>query len=213
MKNVKEIESPRSFNPFKNDPFLRVTFTWAAGLVGVIMVFTFAALQLDESENLVITGIPFFVVVFGCAYLVKFIGKRPVYYCGLCGFLVGAGLALIGLIGELISGLYWESFIRFLFVAFMRGAPLVFVGMFAGWWVTRGRVPIEIEMPGKQEIEEARKNGRAEPAPRIITPVSAMPGSKTENAAMLKQLEKDPYSLLPEKERQKQTKLQGKNQK
>jgi hypothetical protein len=193
-------------NPFKTDPFFRVTASWAAGLVAVIMVMTFAATQMDNSDQRVIDAIPFIVVLFGCVYLVKFIGKTPSFYSGLCGVMVGFGLALMGLVGELFQGFYWESFSRFLYVGFLRALPLLLIGMLSGWWVTRGRVAIEIEMPGKKEIEAAHKEGRPEPTPRIITPVSAMPGSKSANSALLEQLDKDPVSLLSEKEKKSRLK-------
>jgi hypothetical protein len=206
MQTKKKDKTTRSSNPFKNDPFLTVTVTWSLGLVAMVLVLTFVSYQLDDRYNLLVTGIPFFVTLFGCAYLVKFIGRRPVFYTGMAGFFVGVGLAFVGLVEELLSGLYWESFARFIFVSIARGAPLVFVGMFAGWWSTRGRIPIEIEVPGKKEVEAANKSGLAEPTPRIVTPLSAMPGSKATNAAILNQLEKDPASLLSERERHKRFK-------
>ncbi|MEI7556497.1 hypothetical protein [Candidatus Chlorohelix sp.] len=206
MRTKEKNKSTRFSNPFKNDPFITVTITWSLGLVAMVLMLTFAAYQLEDRLNVLVTGIPFFVTLFGCAYMVKFIGCRPLYYTGMAGFFVGVGLAFVGLLEELFNGLYWESFARFVLVAIARGAPLVFVGMFAGWWATRGRIPIEIEIPGKKEVEEATKSGLAEPAPRIITPLSAMPGSKTTNAAMLEQLEKDPASLLSERERHKRLK-------
>jgi len=193
-------------NPLKNDPFLKSALTWALGIVSFTLVLKFAALQMVETEKGLVELIPFLFVIFGAGYLVKFIGQRPAFYSGVCGFAVGMGLSFVGLISELLDGLYWESFARFLWAGVARGVPLAIAGAIAGWVVTRGRVAIEIEIPEKKEIEAAKKAGIAEPSPRIITPISELPGSLSGNKSLLEQLDSDPVSLLPEKERKRREK-------
>ncbi len=208
-KNQRVPQAPAagttSLNPWK-DPFFRTTFSWAAGIVSVILVVDFAAKQTPDTSQWIIDLIPFFLVGGGSFYLVKFIGRKPAYYCGLNGLLVGIGLALVGLIPELFEGAHWESFYLFALVSFARGIPLLLVGMIFGWFATRGRVPIEIELPGKDELELAKKEGRPEPGPRIVTPVTAMPGSLSANKALLEKLETDPQAIMPEKIKRQQQK-------
>ncbi len=193
-------------NPLKNDPFLKSALTWALGIVSFTLVLNFAALQMAETEKGLVELIPFLFVIFGAGYLVKFIGERPAFYSGVCGFAVGMGLAFVGLVNELLNGLYWESFARFLWAGVARGVPLAIAGAIAGWVVTRGRVAVEIEVPGKKDIEAAKKSGMPEPSARIITPITELPGSVSNNKSLLEQLDSDPVSLLPEKERKRREK-------
>ena len=193
-------------NPLKDDPFLRTSLTWALGIAGMNMAILFSMLQLTTTyDERVANFVPFLFVLFGAAYMVRFIGRRPVYYCAIFGFTVGACFALLGLARELLQfqGVYYESFVRFGLVAVVRGIPLALVGALGGWVVTRGRVPIEIEMPTKKDEDAARQAGLQQPAPRIVTPLAAMPGSQETNAALLERLEKDPESLMSEREQQK----------
>ena len=193
-------------NSFKNDPFLRTSVVWGLGILGMIMVLQFAQLQLFSTyDERVASLVPFLLVLFGAAYMVKFIGSRPVFYTAICGLTVGVGLAFLGLLNELLSfqGIYLESFARFLLVAVVRGAGMLVVGGLAGWIMTRGRTPIAIELPSKKEEDEARRSGQPLPGPRIVTPVSAMPGNPEANAALMEQLEKDPTSLMSERQRRK----------
>lgn len=193
----------KNFFIFKETSFLRTSFVWGLGLLCMIMVIKFSVLQLVKTyDRAVDEVIPFFVVLFGAAYLVRFIGQRPIYYTAICGATVGLGMAFLGLVNELLGGLYYESFVRFGLVALFRAIPLGLVGALAGWIMTRGRVPIEIEIPTKKETEIARQEGR-ELGPRIVTPLADMPGSSETNQALLEQLENDPLALLTENERRK----------
>jgi hypothetical protein len=195
-------------NPFKNDPFLKTSVVWGLAILAMIMVLQFAQLQLFSTyDSRVAALVPFLLLLFGAAYMVKFIGARPVFYTAICGLTVGVGLAFLGLLEELLSfqGIYFESFARFLLVAVVRGAGMMVVGGLAGWIMTRGRVPIAIELPSKKEEDEARRSGQPLPGPRIVTPVSAMPGNPETNAALMEQLEKDPTSLMSEHQRRKVT--------
>ncbi len=201
-----EIEAQKVRYSLTDDPFLKTALVWGLGILSMIIFLQFAMLQLfNNYDERLASLMPFLVVFFGAAYMVRFIGARPALYTGICGLTVGVGLAFLGLVNELLSfqGVYFESFARFLLVAFVRGVGMFAVGAVAGWVMTRGRVPIEIEMPTKKEEEAARQAGEALPAPRIVTPLAAMPGSPETNAALLEQLEKDPISLMTDKERQK----------
>lgn len=202
---MKSSPNFRLKNPFKSDPFLRTSVVWGLGLLCMILVADFAGRQLNAYDARIGQLIPYGVVLFGAAYMVRFIGVRPVYHTALCGVTVGVSLALLGLISELLGfrGIFFESFARFAWVALFQGALMGLIGGAAGWVMTRGRVPIEIEMPTKKDEEEARKKGESLPAPRIVTPLAAMPGSPEKNAALLEQLEKDPTSLMSERERHK----------
>jgi hypothetical protein len=200
-----------SWSNLKNDPFLRVSLTWALGITGMIMVLSWAQLQLSREnfDRTLFELVPFLFVLFGAAYMVKFIGRKPVLYTTLCGIFVAVFVAGLGLVGDLLSGPSWEAFVRFVWVAAFRSVGMALMGALGGWVMTRGRVPIEIELPDKSEIEEARRADRPEPAPRIVTPLSAMPGSQTANAALLEQIENDPDSLLPETEKRRRAKRKG----
>ncbi len=195
-------------NALKNDPFLRTSLTWALGVTSMNMAITFAMLQLDTYDARLAGFIPFLLVLFGAAYLVKFIGRRPAYYCGIFGFTVGTCFALLGLANELLqfTGVYYQSFVRFALVAVLEGVSLGLVGALSGRIMTRGRVAIEIEIPTKKEEDTARQNGQPLPGPRIVTPVAAMPGSRETNTALMDQLDKDPDSLLSERERRRMAK-------
>jgi hypothetical protein len=190
---------------FSINPFMKVSIVWGLGLLSMIMVIEFAMLQLVTFDARVEALIPFLVVLFGSANMVKFVGARPAFYAGMCGVTVGVGMAFLGLLNELLSseGIYFESFARFLWVAVVRGVGMLGVGAVAGWIMTRGRVPIAIEVPTKKEEDAARRAGMEAPPPRIVTPVSAMPGSVEVNTRLLEQLEKDPTSLMSERERRK----------
>lgn len=204
MKNI--------WSNLKNDPFLRVSVTWALGITGMIMVLSWAQLQLSAQnfDRTIFSLVPFLFVLFGAAYMVKFVGRKPVLYTTLCGIFVAIFEAGLGLIGDLADGFSWQAFVRFVWVASFRSVGMALMGALGGWVMTRGRVPIEIELPDKQEIEAAHREGRAEPLPRIVTPVAAMPGSATSNVAMLEQMEKDPESLLPESEKRRRARQQAK---
>ncbi len=199
-----------SWTRIKEDPFFRVSISWALGITGMIMVVSWAELQLGSEtfDRAVFELVPFLFVLFGAAYMVKFVGRKPALYTALCGVFVAIFMALIGLIGDLMNGLSWEAFARFVWVAAFRSVGMALMGWLGGYIMTRGRVPIEIEMPGKKEIEAAHKAGIEEPTPRIVTPVSAMPGSFSLNASLLEQLENNPESLLPEKEKRRREKKQ-----
>jgi hypothetical protein len=197
-----------AWSKIKNDPFLRVSFTWALGITGMIMVLSWAQLQLTAAsfDQVIFSLVPFLFVLFGAAYMVKFVGRKPVLYTTLCGVFVAIFEAGLGLVGDLLNGLSWEAFFRFFWVAAFRSVGMALMGALGGWIMTRGRIPIEIELPDKKELEAAHKEGRPEPAPRIVTPLSAMPGSATANAALLEQMERNPESLLPEREQRKRAK-------
>lgn len=193
-------------NLFATDSFLKTSIVWGLGILSMIMVLEFAMLQLITTYDERVAGfVPFLVVLFGTAYMVRFIGARPAFYTAICGLTVGVGMAFLGLLSELLqfNGIYYESFARFFLVGAVRGLGMMAVGAFAGWIMTRGRVPIAIEMPTKKEEEAARKAGQDLPAPRIVTPVAAMPGKLEANTALLEQLEKDPVSLMSEREQRK----------
>lgn len=200
-------------NPLKEDQFLRTSIVWALGLLSMLMVIKFSVLQLTTTYDKAVDELmPFLIVLFGAAYMVRFVGRRPVYYTMICGATVGVGMGLLGLANELLNGLYYESFIRFALVSVFRAVPLALVGGLAGWIMTRGRVPIEIEIPTKKEEEAAHKEGR-DVGPRIVTPVAAMPGKQEANTVLLEKLEKDPLSLLSDGERRKYLKRMEKLQK
>ncbi len=206
---------PRFKNPLKSDPFLKTSVVWGLGVLSMIMVLDFAMLQLATTYDSRVAGVvPFLVLLFGAAYMVRFIGARPVFYTAICGLVVGVGQAFLGLLGELLQfeGVYFESFARFLLVGLVRGISMMGVGAIAGWMMTRGRVPIAIDMPTKKEEEAALKAGEDLPTPRITTPVSAMPGSVAQNQALLDQLESDPLSLMTEAERRKYLKKEAARQ-
>lgn len=180
------------FRALKSDQFLKTSIIWGLGILGLVMVFDFGMIQLDAYDPALESIIPFALVLFGGAYMVKFIGARPVLYTAICGLTVGYGMAFLGLLNELLKfeGIYYESFLRFLYVGTLRGAGLALAGALGGWIMTRGKVPIEIEVPSKKEEDEARLAGKPLPAPRIVTPVSAMPGSLEVNTALLAEVEK-----------------------
>ncbi len=197
-----------TWDKMKNDPFLRVSLTWALGITAMIMVLSWAQLQLTERnfDRRIFELVPFLFVLFGAAYMVKFVGRKPVFYTTLCGIFVAVNLAFLGLIGDLLDGPSFEAFVRFIWVAAFRSVGMALMGALGGWIMTRGRVPVEIELPDKKELEAARREGRDEPGPRIITPVSAMPGSASTNTALLEQLAENPDSLLPESEKLRRAK-------
>jgi len=199
----------------KNDPFVRVSLSWALGVTGIIMVIGWIELQLAENfDPRLYELIPFLVTLFGAAYMVKFVGRKPVLYTALCGVFVAIFMAFLGLIGDLLNnGLSWQAFVVFVLVAAFRSLGMALVGALGGWIMTRGRVPIEIEIPGKKEVEAARREGLEEPAPRIVTPLAAMPGALDTNTSMLEQLNRDPESLLPENEKRRRAKNAARNAK
>jgi cytochrome bd-type quinol oxidase subunit 1 len=190
-------------NSVKTEPFLKTSVMWGLGLLCMIMVAKFGMLQLTKSYDRAIDEIiPFFTVLFGAAYLVRFIGSHPVFYTAVCGATVGVGMGFLGLVNDLMAGFSLNAFVRFFLVALIRAIPLFFVGALAGWIMTRGRTPIAIEMPTKKEEEKAKQEGR-DVGPRIVTPVNAMPGSAEANQKLLDKLESDPLSLMSDKEREK----------
>jgi hypothetical protein len=199
-------------NSVKTDPFLKTAVMWGLGLLCMIMVAKFGMLQLTKTYDRAIDEIiPFFTVLFGAAYMVRFIGARPVLYTAICGATVGVGMAFLGLVNDLMGGFSLNAFVRFALVAVIRAIPLFIVGGLAGWIMTRGRTPIAIEMPTKKEEEAAKAEGR-DIGPRIITPVSAMPGSAETNRKLLDKLESDPLSLMSDRERDKYLKRLAKAQ-
>jgi hypothetical protein len=197
-------------NSVKSEPFLKTAVVWGLGLLCMIMVAKFGMLQLTKSYDRVIDEIiPFFTVLFGAAYMVRFIGARPIFYTAVCGATVGVGMAFLGLVNDLMGGFSLNAFARFALVAVIRAIPLLMIGALAGWIMTRGRTPIAIEMPTKKEEEAAKAEGR-DIGPRIVTPVAAMPGSADTNRKLLEKLESDPLSLMSDRERDKYLKKMAK---
>ncbi|NWJ97096.1 MAG: hypothetical protein HXX20_15030 [Chloroflexi bacterium] len=196
------------WSKLSHDSFLQVSLTWALGITGMIMVLSWAQLQLNDTnfDKTIFDLVPYLFVLFGAAYMVKFVGRKPVFYTTLCGIFVAFGMAGLGLFRELVEGLSFEAFARFIWVASFRSIGMAMMGALGGWIMTRGRVPIEIELPDKKEIDAARQQGQPEPAPRILTPVSSMPGQAAANLALLDKMKNDPDSILSESEKRRRAK-------
>lgn len=191
-------------NPFANDPFIKTSVVWGLGLLVMDMGLTWTLIQSDSYDRRVSGIFPFILVILGAWYLIRFIGARPLFHCFLCGAVVGFGLATLGFIGdEFNNGLSWNGLELYLVLIPTYMLSLGLPALAVGWVRTRGRTPIEIELPDKKEEEAAKRARQEPPKPRIITPVSEMPGSVEANKVLLKQLEKDPTSLMSEHEREK----------
>lgn len=189
-------------NPF-SDPFFKTSVVWGLGLLAMYMCLMWAMIQLDSFDTRVAGAMPFLLVILGSWYLVRFIGARPAFHCFLCGAVVGLGYVTLGFISDESSGLSYEGIVRYVLLIPAAMLGLGLPGLLVGWFRTRGRTPIEIEIPNKRETEAAKREGRELPPPRITTSVEEMPGSFKANTALLEKLESDPFSLLPERERLK----------
>jgi hypothetical protein len=204
--------------PFKNDPFMRTSFTWGLAVTCMIVIVQLMLTSLDTTPGFttgeraiqeVITAV---FTLFMCAYMVRFIGGKPLFYTAFCGFWVAFWLAIYGLVAEIIVNSEWSprallaAFITFVITLVIRAVPLAVIGAIGGWIVTRGRVPIEIEVPGKEDFKQAEAEGLPVPIARIITPLEKLPGNLESNRALIEQLDQDPASLLPEKEKKRRAK-------
>lgn len=200
-------------NPFESDPFLKTSIVWGLGLLAMYMCLMWAMIQLDTFDKAVAGILPFIMVVLGSWYLVRFIGARPAFHCFLCGAVVGLGYVTLGFISDEGSGLSYQGVVRYVLLIPAAMVGLGLPGLLVGWLRTRGRTPIEIEIPNKRETEAAKLEGRDLPPPRIVTSVKAMPGSTKTNTALLEKLETDPLSLMSERERLKLQKRATKKKK
>lgn len=197
-------------NPFANDPFLKTTLTLSLGGIGIDMAATWALTQLGVTNGTVIGLLPFIVVVMGAWYLIRFIGERPLYHSFLFGAAVGFGFVTYGFALDEFIGISLNGIVRYIVLIPAACLGLGFPALIVGWLKTRGRTPIAIEVPDRKEIDAAIKAGKPEPAPRILTSVSKMPGSVQENKKLLEQLKKDPESLMSERQKAKLKKQQAK---
>ncbi len=200
-------------NPFASDPFLKTSIVWGLGLLAMYMCLMWAMIQLDTFDKAVAGILPFIMVVIGSWYLVRFIGARPAFHCFLCGAVVGLGYVTLGFISDEGSGLSYQGVVRYVLLIPAAMLGLGLPGLLVGWLRTRGRTPIEIEIPNKRDTDAAKREGRDLPPPRIITPLKAMPGSTKTNTALLEKLETDPLSLMSERERLKLQKRAAKKSK
>jgi hypothetical protein len=198
-------------NPFANDPFLKTTLVWGLGLLTMYMCLRWAMFQLDSFDTKVDGLLPFLLVILGTWYLIRFIGERPLFHGFLCGATVGFGYVTLGFLSDELAGLSYQGVLRYLLLIPAASVGLGLPGLLVSWLRTRGRTAITIELPDKKELEAAKREGRSEPAPRIVTPVSAMPGSIKTNTALLEQLEHNPVALMSERERSKLNKQAAKN--
>lgn len=197
-------------NPFANDPFLKTTLTLSLGAIGIDMAATWAFTQLGLTDGAIIGALPFIAVVMGTWYLMRFIGARPLFHAFLFGATVGFGFVTYGFLLDEFIGLSINGVVRYIFLVPAASLGLGLPALVVGWIKTRGRTPIAIEIPDKKELQAAIKAGKPEPAPRILTPVSQMPGSAQENKKLLEQLKKDPEALMSEKQKAKLKKQQAK---
>jgi hypothetical protein len=205
--------------PFKNDPFMRTSFTWGLAITCLIVIVQLMLDALDANPGRSLGEIAVEEIVtclftlFGCVYVVRFIGRRPLFYTAFCGFWTAFWLATYGFFAEIIIANDWTprtflaAFVTFLITLVVRGIPLALIGAAGGWAVTRGRIPIEIEVPTKEDYKQAEQEGLDAPVAKIVTPLEKLPGNIEKNRALIEQLDKDPESLLPEKEKKRRAKV------